>query len=295
LKIATGLFVPMLLIGAINGRIIGVALHDIVFHPTEAHQIDPSIYAIIGSAAMMAGFSRITISLCVIIVELTESTQFLVPVMLAVLCAKWVADALGKSIYDKMIELKNFPYLENHIPLWTSLYKIKTVMSQNVKVFREVENLDTIIRVLQGTTHNGFPVVTINENGEFRKYTGLITRKQLMLILDRQLYGDSQNTLPGILPYQHYIPLMNKSTINFEKITLPPESSWKSIAVNVVPYMNRSQLVVQETFSFSEAYEIFKGRALRHLPVVDFKFNVIGMVTRKDFLQFHFQLHEDKH
>lgn len=35
--------------------------------------IDASIYALIGSTAWMSGFSRITISLCVIIVELTES------------------------------------------------------------------------------------------------------------------------------------------------------------------------------------------------------------------------------
>lgn len=52
--------------------------------------------------------------------------------------------------------------------------------------------------------------------------------------------------------------------------------------------MDRSHVVVQSTFSFMEAYHIFKVLGLRHLPVVNFKFSVVGILTRHDFLQFPF-------
>lgn len=73
ISVASGLFVPMMLIGATFGRILGQTLALMFSHNNP--QIDPSIYALVGSAAMMSGFSRITISLCVIVVELTESKK----------------------------------------------------------------------------------------------------------------------------------------------------------------------------------------------------------------------------
>jgi H+/Cl- antiporter ClcA len=41
--------------------------------PSLDPPIDESIYALIGAGAMMTGFSRITISLCVIMIEITQS------------------------------------------------------------------------------------------------------------------------------------------------------------------------------------------------------------------------------
>ena len=48
----------MLLLGAVAGRIVGVTLHGIFETSLSSdHQIDPSVYALIGAAAMMAGAS----------------------------------------------------------------------------------------------------------------------------------------------------------------------------------------------------------------------------------------------
>lgn len=54
--------------------------------------------------------------------------------------------------------------------------------------------------------------------------------------------------------------------------------------------MDRSHIVIQSAFSFMEAYNIFKGLGLRQLPVVNTKFSVVGILTRQDFLKFHFGL-----
>jgi len=49
--------------------------------------------------------TRTTVSLAVIVLELTNTLAYVVPIMLAVLIAKTVADALEKKgIYDLVIE-----------------------------------------------------------------------------------------------------------------------------------------------------------------------------------------------
>lgn len=52
--------------------------------------------------------------------------------------------------------------------------------------------------------------------------------------------------------------------------------------------MDKSQVVVFNTFSFMEAYRIFQYMSLRHLPVIDSKFQVVGMITRHNLLSYHF-------
>lgn len=59
----------------------------------------------VGAAATLAGVTRTTVSLVVIMLELTGSLNYVVPIMLAVLLAKTVADMLEKKgIYDLVIE-----------------------------------------------------------------------------------------------------------------------------------------------------------------------------------------------
>jgi chloride channel 3/4/5 len=61
--------------------------------------------------------------LSVIMFELTDSLTYTVPLMLSILVAKTVADALEpKGIYDLVIELSQLPYLDSkHEYLWGNL------------------------------------------------------------------------------------------------------------------------------------------------------------------------------
>lgn len=64
---------------------------------------DPNVQ--IGAAATLAGVTRTTVSLAVIVLELTNTLNYVVPIVLAVLIAKTVADGLEKKgIYDLVIE-----------------------------------------------------------------------------------------------------------------------------------------------------------------------------------------------
>ncbi|KAL7313557.1 hypothetical protein PS15m_007291 [Mucor circinelloides] len=122
-----GIFLPSLIIGAITGRVIGLIMQYLTLtYPnawpftacaqdfaTRGECVIPGVYAIVGAAAGLAGVTRTTISLVVIMFELTYSLTYALPIMIAVMVAKWIADAMFvEGIYDLLIELKEYPYLE---------------------------------------------------------------------------------------------------------------------------------------------------------------------------------------
>ena len=64
------------------------------------------------AAGMLGGVTRMTISLTVILVEVSNDINLLVPIMLTILTAKIVGDHYTKSLYDIHIELEHIPFLE---------------------------------------------------------------------------------------------------------------------------------------------------------------------------------------
>jgi H+/Cl- antiporter ClcA len=107
-----GLFVPSLYMGGCFGRAVGVLMKSAGFPGTQG--IEPGIYAMVGAGAMLAGVSRLTLSLAVVLFELTGGLTYVVPFMLAVLTAKWTGDVLtnDRSVYDVHGELKGFTKVE---------------------------------------------------------------------------------------------------------------------------------------------------------------------------------------
>lgn len=114
IKVPSGVIIPALDAGSLFGRLIGQAITS----------ISPGIFAMVGAAAFLAGVSRMTISLAVIMFELTGELSYVVPHMIAILVAKWVADSIsseGKSIqspYPYPIPIQ--PHQLNHSLTHTS-------------------------------------------------------------------------------------------------------------------------------------------------------------------------------
>ncbi len=67
----------------------------------------------VGAAAFLAGVSRMTVSLTVIMFELTGEVDYIPPFMIAILVAKWVADALSsEGVYDLAQTVLGHPFLD---------------------------------------------------------------------------------------------------------------------------------------------------------------------------------------
>lgn len=70
----------------------------------------------------MCGVTRLSVTLAVILFELTGSLDHVLPFSLAVLVAKWTADFIEPlSIYDLLTEMNHYPFLDNKThPIFTS-------------------------------------------------------------------------------------------------------------------------------------------------------------------------------
>ncbi|KFM71694.1 Chloride channel protein D, partial [Stegodyphus mimosarum] len=75
--------------------------------------MDPGAFALIGAAAFFGGVSRLTMSLTVIMVELTNDVQFLLLIMIAIMVSKWVGDYVTHPFYHAQLELKCIPFLDS--------------------------------------------------------------------------------------------------------------------------------------------------------------------------------------
>jgi hypothetical protein len=56
-----------------------------------------------------------TISLCVILLEATGNMANLLPLMLALMAARWVGNVFNEGLYDIHIHLKRLPYLDEDV------------------------------------------------------------------------------------------------------------------------------------------------------------------------------------
>lgn len=62
--------------------------------------IQPGVYALIAAGSTMCGVTRLSVTLAVILFELTGSLDYVLPFSLAILVAKWTSDFIEPlSIY----------------------------------------------------------------------------------------------------------------------------------------------------------------------------------------------------
>eukprot|EP01102_Stenamoeba_stenopodia_P006882 TRINITY_DN1923_c0_g1_i1.p1 TRINITY_DN1923_c0_g1~~TRINITY_DN1923_c0_g1_i1.p1 ORF type:complete len:768 (-),score=156.17 TRINITY_DN1923_c0_g1_i1:91-2394(-) len=272
LSLAGGLFVPNMLLGAAVGRFIGETV-EICFPDAG---IDSSIYAMIGAAAFVAGSLRLSLSICVIIVELTGMTSYLLPLILVTMIAKWIGDLFTESIYEHLIELKHLPFLKTHPPSSMLSLCLGDVMAHDVVCFRLSEKVETIVNALKMTTHNGFPVVD-DKNHLY----GLISRDQLLHLLRLKHYSARPNEMPFI-NYKEFDLLLGAEPPTFDPTAIPFGDEKKYIDLH--PYMNTSVVKAYSEDSFVEGYNTFRILGIRHMVIVNKKNVVVGMITRKDLL-----------
>ena len=82
-----------------------------------------------------------TISLTVILLEATGDMQYVLPLMLTVMAARFTGNVFNEGLYDIHIHLKNIPFLEPDVPPIAERNEIVAgqVMSTEVKCLRPVE------------------------------------------------------------------------------------------------------------------------------------------------------------
>jgi len=93
--VPSGLFVPGMLMGGGLGRFVGELIYALA---GESSRVDPGLYALVGAASVLGGVTRMTMSLVVICLEISNDIDLIIPVMLAVGVAKQVGDQFNHSM-----------------------------------------------------------------------------------------------------------------------------------------------------------------------------------------------------
>ncbi|CAG9467135.1 unnamed protein product [Pedinophyceae sp. YPF-701] len=280
--IPSGLFVPTLLTGAAYGRIVGVYMSEI-----GGTDIDEGTYALLGAASFMGGAMRMTVSLCVILLELTNNLNLLPLMMLVLIVSKAVGDATGvKAIYDFHVELKRAPFLEAQPERFTRALTAADAMAAPVVSFNRFERAGALMRALRGCEHNGFPVYASDQ-----RLLGIVTRAQILHVL-----ADGRMLQPEPTPNQRAIELANSFDlddftkpatthgISVDDVRLNGAAGQLDLFLDLAPYVNPCPYMVQSDASLTKVYALFRTLGLRHLFVIPHAHEVVGVITRKDLV-----------
>ncbi|XP_048253453.1 chloride channel protein C-like [Haliotis rufescens] len=305
-SVSCGMLVPMLLIGSLYGRIVGMILVSMFGVHTETSGywswMDPGAFALIGAASFFGGVSRLTLAVTVIMMELTNDVQVLLPVMVAVMVSKWVGDYFTHPIFHAQLELKCIPFLDtepkimnNGKILQLDLFYAKDIMSTPVVRVHQVESVFVIADLLLTTTHGGYPVVKMDRHGQEIFY-GLITRLELIvLLMHEEMFQGNDEAEP-----HEEVKLVNYEKLMLEKLSNPKvtfdtlqkyinEEDYKQRYINLSPYINQSSFTVPEKFSLHRTYIVLRTLGMRHLVVTDDENRVVGFITRKDLMGFNIE------
>eukprot|EP01006_Ploeotia_vitrea_P009741 TRINITY_DN2416_c0_g1_i1.p1 TRINITY_DN2416_c0_g1~~TRINITY_DN2416_c0_g1_i1.p1 ORF type:complete len:854 (+),score=47.42 TRINITY_DN2416_c0_g1_i1:29-2563(+) len=275
-SISSGLVVPMMLIGCSYGRFTALMLNQYA-----GVSVDPGTYALVGCASFIGGVSRMTMSMTVILVEVTGDTELVLPIMMVILTAKTLADRLTHPLYETLLELRHIPYLENEPSPYMAIMPVTCIMNTPVLTLNAVEPVKKIVQVLTETQHCGFPVLHSKTGTQI----GMISRKYLLVLL--WAVAVDQKRALSHEDFLLYLDEVHMRKVDIENIESKLKGAVAAQLLYISQYMDLCPPTVSATFTVAAVLRMIRTMGLRHLTVVN-HFNVpIGMVTRKDLLEEH--------
>lgn len=283
LSVSLGIFIPTLLVGAAWGRL--TASFVVLVFPEASIFVHPGKYALIGAAAQLGGVVRMTLSLSVIILETTGNIGFVLPIILTVMAAKWSGDYFNEGVYDNQIKASKVPMLPWHVEPSLQQNIAEDIMNQPVVCVRRKEKVNYIIDILKNTAHNGFPVIEDDENGnrENGKLIGLILRSQLVVILMRSMYIETNRFWRDLVTIRNFRKEYPRYP-TIEDLKISEDKTLRNYTVDMSIFMNPSPYSVNLKTSVPRIFQLFRALGLRHLVVVTRENRIRGIITRKDFL-----------
>ncbi|NXT85797.1 CLCN2 protein, partial [Zapornia atra] len=194
IPVPCGAFMPVFVIGAAFGRLVGESMAawfpDGIHTDSNIYRIVPGGYAVVGAAALSGAVTH-TVSTAVIVFELTGQISHILPVMIAVILANAVAQSLQPSLYDSIIRIKKLPYLPElgwgHHEKYN--VRVEDIMVRDIHYITLNCKYRDLQHVLHSTKMKSLPLV---ESAESMILLGSIERAQVGALLSHQLSPQRQ-------------------------------------------------------------------------------------------------------
>ncbi|MCJ1415970.1 glycerol ethanol, ferric requiring protein [Xylographa parallela] len=287
-------------IGASFGRMVGIlveALHGAFpqsrfFSACEPDIpcITPGTYAFLGAGAALSGIMHITVSVVVIMFELTGALTYILPTMIVVGTTKAISAYFPPGgIADRMISFNGFPFLdtkEEHT-FHVSVSSVMTPVSNITLLPSTGLSLRALEALLRKSSVQGFPVV---EDRASRVLLGYIGRTELRYAIDKtkkeQSLGPDTKCL-FFAPASTAVRTPSALTppVTFEQMS--PSSVIQT--VDFSRFVDPTPLAVHPRLALETVMELFKKMGPRVI-LVELKGHLMGLVTVKDCLKYQFKV-----
>ncbi|KAF4956425.1 hypothetical protein FSARC_11561 [Fusarium sarcochroum] len=283
IKVPAGIYVPSMVVGGLMGRIVGHLVQWAVLRfpdwgiwggcafSRDGSCIQPGVYGLIAAGATMCGVTRLSVTLAVILFELTGSLDYVLPFSLAILVAKWTADAVEpNSIYDLLTSMNSYPFLDNkHKPIFTE------DLADIVPRIRRERIIDITSSPLVPATSLRVKLELLHRAGE----------------LDGGLPIVRHGTLVGLIPAPdlgYALDQLEDEATNLclmDRIPSIDEDDGVVDPTDFTPYIDPAPVALDIRSPMDLVYEMFSKLGLRYICVLkDGKY--AGMTHKKTFVRF---------
>ncbi|KAI9861797.1 MAG: hypothetical protein M1813_005146 [Trichoglossum hirsutum] len=274
LQIPAGIILPSMAIGALYGRALGLVVQvwqtnypgALIFANCEPDVpcVTPGTYAIIGAASALGGVTRMTVSIVVIMFELTGALTYVLPIMIAVMISKWVGDATGKrGIYESWIRFNEYPFLDNSqeqpIP-GVPVSDVMTRIEDLVVITATGHTIDSLNGLLTTQPYRGFPVISDTREAIL---LGYISRTELAFALNSAL-SPPRSSSPATETHFTHQPLADPHSI-----------------LDLRPWMDQTPITLSAKSSLQLTVNMFQRLGLRYVLFSDMGV-LQGLLTKKD-------------
>ncbi|MBW3600427.1 MAG: chloride channel protein [Planctomycetes bacterium] len=172
-----GIFAPSLFIGATLGAAFGLGA-NLLAPGVAAH---PGAYAIVGMGAVVAGTTHGVLSAILVVYEMTDDYNIILPIMVAAGIASVVAQLIDpESIYYKKLSRRGEFIARGHDLHPLEHVMVRDVMIRDFPTVRNTDNAAKIVRVARENSH----IETLPVLDQHDKLVGIIRAEDLHRILD---------------------------------------------------------------------------------------------------------------
>ncbi|KAK1238723.1 hypothetical protein MKX07_004299 [Trichoderma sp. CBMAI-0711] len=275
LQIPAGIILPSMAIGALVGRAMGILMEIWVDNARgfflfktcapDVPCVTPATYAIVGASAALAGVTRMTVSIVVIMFELTGALTYVLPIMVAVMISKWVGDAFSRrGIYESWIHLNEYPFLDNSEEVAIPDVPVADIMTRIedlVVLTATGHTMASLASILEMHPYRGFPVISDPREAIL---LGYISRAELSYSLK------TASQTPRSLP-----PETTEAYFSHQPLADPRTS------LDLRPWMDQTPLTLPSRTPLHLVVSYFQKLGLRYMLFTD-RGVLQGLLTKKD-------------
>lgn len=292
--------------------------------PPDGPCITPGTYAFLGAAAALSGVLDITVTVVVIMYELTGALNYIIPTMIVVGVTHTVSSKWGKGgLTDQAIWFNGFPFIDTKEQHRFNAPVSKAMARKLIVLPARDMTLAKLEKILNTTTHRGFPIVDTLES----KYLlGYIGRSELQYVINAQrtknhvspktkcFFASASKCKPSATLGQTSELLFeteansadlgrNNTTFaegelssgrNYDENTitdnsLHPTNSQTIMSIDFEKYVNFTPICVRPSSPLETVMEIFSQMGPGVVLVDDFG-RLCGLMSRKDILRYQFRV-----